>query len=297
MAENLKDKVVLITGASSGFGASAAQLFAREGASVVLAARRINRLQDLAEKIHAQGGEAMAVPVDVSEREDVENLIQTVLEIYDRVDILFNNAGFGRLDFLENLSSHRDVEMQVAINLVGSILVSRAVLPHMMARRQGHIINMSSVAGFIGAPSYTVYAATKHGMRGFTEALRREVAPFGIKVSGIYPGPAATEFGQHTGSAIFKKDFKIPSWTKMTSDDVARKVIQLAKHPRRTVIMPWWFSPIIWANNTLPGLVDWVIQKNFTEKYHIPGAPPPMPANDDSPATSDLDTPTIPSES
>jgi NADP-dependent 3-hydroxy acid dehydrogenase YdfG len=294
MAVNLKDKVVLITGASSGFGASAAELFAKEGASVVLAARRINRLQDLAEKIQAQGGEAMAVPVDVSERAEVDNMIQTVLEIYDRIDILFNNAGFGRLDFLENLSTHRDIEMQVAINLVGTMLVSRGVLPHMMGRRQGHIINMSSVAGFIGAPSYTVYAATKYGMRGFSEALRREVAPFGIKVSGIYPGPATTEFGKHTGSANFKKDFKIPAWTTMTSESVARKVVQIAKHPRRTVIMPWWFSPIIWANNILPGLVDWVIQKNFTEKYHVPGTAPADPSVEDTQPTSGKDSPTVP---
>jgi len=298
MAVDLKDKVVLITGASSGFGASAAQLFAQEGASVVLAARRINRLQDLAEKIQAQGGEALAVPVDVSERAEVENLVQTVLEIYDRIDILFNNAGFGRLDFLENLSTHRDIELQVAINLTGTILVSREVLPFMMRRRQGHIINMSSVAGLIGAPSYTVYAAAKYGVRGFTEALRREAAPFGIKVSGIYPGPAATEFGQHTGSANFKKDFKIPPWTTMTSEQVAHKVIQIAKHPRRAVILPWWFSPVIWANKVLPGVVDWVIQKNFTDKYHGPDTPLAASSNVNTQSSSSKkDTPTIPPES
>jgi uncharacterized protein len=298
MSVNLKDKVVLITGASSGFGASAAHLFAQEGASVVLAARRINRLQDLAEKIQAQGGEALAVPVDVSERAEVESMVQTVLEIYDRIDILFNNAGFGRLDFLENLSTRRDIEMQVAINLTGTILVSREVLPFMMRRRQGHIINMSSVAGLIGAPSYTVYAATKYGVRGFTEALRREAAPFGIKVSGIYPGPAATEFGQHTGSANFKKDFKIPPWTTLTSEEVAHKVIQVAKHPRRTVILPWWFSPVIWANNVLPGVVDWLIRKNFTEKYHGPDIPLAASSNvsTESPS-SKKDSPTVPPES
>jgi len=297
MAVSLKDKVVLITGASSGFGASAAQMFAQEGASVVLAARRINRLQDLAEKIQAQGGEALAVPLDVSERAEIESMIQTVFEIYEGVDILFNNAGFGRLDFLENLSTRRDIELQVMINLVGTIQVTRAVLPHMIARRQGHIINMSSVAGFIAAPTYSIYSATKYGVRGFTESLRREVAPFGVKVSGIYPGPAATEFGLHTGAAGFKKDFKVPGWITMTSEEVARKVVQVAKRPRRTVIMPWWFSPVIWANNVFPGITDWVIQKNFTEKYHIPGAPPPAPSEGDTKPSSDEDSPTVPLES
>jgi len=297
MPVTLKDKVVLITGASSGFGAHAAQFFAKEGAAVVLAARRINRLQDLAGKIQEQGGEALAVPVDVSQPAEIENLIQTVLDNYERVDILFNNAGFGSLDFLENLTSHRDVEMQVAINLVGTIQVTREVLPFMMRRRQGHIINMSSVAGYIGAPSYTVYAATKYGMRGFTEALRREVAPFGIKVSGIYPGPAATEFGQHTGSPGFKKNFKVPSWARMTSEQVAQKVVHVAKHPRRAVIMPWWFHPVIWANYLTPAVVDWVIRKNFTDKYHHPDLPPVAESEKDTEPSSGKDTPTVPPSS
>jgi short-subunit dehydrogenase len=296
MAISLKDKVVLITGASSGFGASAAELFAKEGASVVLAARRINRLQDLAEKIQSQGGEALAVPVDISEIAEVEAMIQTVIEIYDHVDILFNNAGFGRLDFLENLSTYRDIEMQVAINLVGTIQVTRAVLPYMIARRQGHIINMSSVAGFIAAPTYSIYSASKYGLRGFTESLRREVAPLGIKVSGIYPGPAETEFGQHTGPpASFKKDFKVSRWATMTSESVAKKVVQVAKRPRRTMVLPWWFRPIIWVNYIFPPLIDWVILKNFTEKYHIPGAPP-APFEENSQSSMDEDSPTIPQE-
>jgi NADP-dependent 3-hydroxy acid dehydrogenase YdfG len=273
MAVTLKDKVVLITGASSGFGADAAHLFAREGAAVVLSARRIDRLQALAQKIQDEGGEALALPVDVSERTDIESMMQAVVEIYGRVDILFNNAGFGRLDFLENLSPPRDIETQVAVNLLGTIQVVRVIVPHMIARRQGHIINMASVAGMIGAPTYTVYAATKFGLRGFTESLRRELIPFGIKVSGIYPGPAVTEFGLHTGSAEFRKSLKVPGWTRMTSQQVARKVVDVAKRPRRSVIIPWWFHPIIWVNSMFPGLVDTIVTRNFTSKLHT--APPP----------------------
>jgi hypothetical protein len=121
-------------------------------------------------------------------------MVRTVIEIYGRIDILFNNAGFGGLNWLERLEPDRDIETQIQVNLTGMILVTQAVLPHMMARRTGHIINMSSIAGWLAAPSYTVYAATKYGVRGFTIALRREVAPFGIHVSGVYPGPARTEF-------------------------------------------------------------------------------------------------------
>jgi NADP-dependent 3-hydroxy acid dehydrogenase YdfG len=275
MAVSLKDKVILITGASSGFGADAAHLFAQEGAVVVLAARRIDRLQAVAQQIQEAGGEALALPVDIGERVEIESMMQAVFEIYGQVDILFNNAGFGRLDFLENLNPLRDIETQVAVNLLGTIQVVRVILPYMMARRQGHIINMASIAGMIGAPTYTIYAATKFGVRGFTEALRREVGPFGIKVSCIYPGPAATEFGLHTGTAEFKKGFKVPGWTRLKSADVARAVVQVAKHPRRTVILPWWFRPIIGINALVPGLVDAIVARSFTSRYHMlhPAAP------------------------
>lgn len=267
MAIDLKGKVVLITGASSGFGEDAAKLFAQEGASVVLAARRIERMQAEVARIHAQGGEAMATPVDVTNRADIENMVKGVLENYGRIDILFNNAGFGRLDWLENLTPDRDIETQIAVNLTGLIEVTRAVLPFMIAQRSGHIINMSSVAGWLAAPMYTVYAATKFGVRGFTDSLRREAAPYGIHVSGIYPGPAHTEFGQHTGSSDLKQ-FKVPAWMTMSAEYVARQVVAVAKRPRRRLIIPWWFRPAIWADDRLPWLVDWIIKVGFTSKHH-----------------------------
>ncbi len=269
MKSKLANKVVLITGASSGFGADSARLFARRGARVVLAARRLDRLQALAEEIQAAGGEALVAPVDVTRRAEVEAMVKTVLEVYGQVDILFNNAGFGRLDWLENLDPDRDIETQVAVNLTGLILVTRAVLPHMLARRAGHIIHMSSVAGWIAAPLYSVYAATKFGVRAFTDALRREVAPFGVRVSGIYPGPAATEFGQHSGQAL--KEFKTPAFLRMSSEAVARRVVWLAAHPRRAVILPWYYRPVFFFDAVVPGLVDRVIQTAFVRRYHKVG--------------------------
>ena len=265
---SLKDKVVLITGASSGFGEDAARLFAKEGCKVVLAARRLERLQALVEKIQSEGGEAIAVPVDVTERDEIELMVQSALDVYGQIDILFNNAGFGRLDWLENLDPARDIETQMQVNLLGVIQVTRAVLPHMLKRRSGHIINMSSVAGLIAAPLYTIYAATKYGVRGFTDALRREVAPFGIKISGIYPGPATTEFSQHTGSNPAKKSFKRFNGLSMSSEYVARRVVALAKYPRRVVIIPWWFRPAVGLNAVWPGLVDWFVNVFFTNKNH-----------------------------
>ena len=120
--QNLKDKVVLITGASSGFGENAALLFAKEGCKVVLAARRIDRLQDLAAKIQDAGGEAIAVPVDIINSADVDGMVKSTLDIYGRIDILFNNAGIGRVDWFENHSTVRDIDMPVQVNLTSLML-------------------------------------------------------------------------------------------------------------------------------------------------------------------------------
>src|SRR3990172_3151533 len=141
MAESLKGKVVLITGASSGFGMDAAWLFAREGCSVVLAARRIDRLQALAAAIQQEGGEAFAVPVDVANRNEIELMVSTVLDIYGQVDILFNNSEYGHLGWNENLAPERDIETLIQVNLLGLIHMTRALLPHMLKRPSGHIIN------------------------------------------------------------------------------------------------------------------------------------------------------------
>jgi short-subunit dehydrogenase len=268
MPQSLKDKVVLITGASSGFGADAARLFAKEGCIVVLAARRVDRLTALAEQIRADGGQAFVVPLDVAELSQIDEAVQTVLDNFGQVDILFNNAGFGRLDWLENLDPVADIEAQITINLTGLIQLTRLILPSMLARRAGTIINMSSVAGWIAPPLYSIYSATKHGVRGFTDALRREVAPFGVKVCGIYPGGATTEFGQHTGSAPSKSIFKAANFLNMTSAYVARRTVGLARRPRRTLILPWWYVPVIWFERTFPGLVDWFLKVAFVKRFH-----------------------------
>lgn len=254
----LKDKVVLITGASSGFGEDAALLFAKEGCKVVLAARRMDRLQDLAAKIQDAGGEAMAIPVDIVNRADIDNMVETTLDLYSHIDILFNNAGIGRVDWFEKMARERDIETLVHVNLTGLMQVTHAVLPHMLARRQGHIINMVSVAGLIAAPLISTYSASKFGARAFTDSLRREVSPLGIKVSGIYPGPASTEFGRHIGRNAAYGAVRSVFTTRMTSEYVARRVVGVAKWPRRSLILPWWFRILTTFEALFPIVVDWI---------------------------------------
>ena len=263
----LQDKVVLITGASSGFGEKTARLFAAEGCKLVLAARRIDRLQNLAATIQRAGGEAMAIPVDVMNVADVDNMVKTAIELYGRIDILFNNAGIGRVDWFENISLDRDIETLIHVNLISLMQVTRMVLPHMLKRREGHIINMISVAGLLPTPLITSYAASKHGVRAFTDSLRREVRPLGIRVSGIYPGPAVTEFGEHIGTSntysSFRKSFK----SRMSADYVAQRVLDVAKRPRRSLIIPWWFRVLSTFEALFPVLVDW-ISYGFSKKNH-----------------------------
>jgi hypothetical protein len=254
----LEKKVVLITGASSGFGEDAAWLFAGQKCKVILAARRIDRLQSLASRIQDAGGEAIAVPVDIVNPDDVGNMVKTAIDLYDCIDILFNNAGIGRVGWYEEHTPDRDIDLLIKVNLIGTMRVTRMVLPHMIARREGHIINMVSVAGLIAAPLIASYSASKHGARAFTDSLRREVAPYGIKVSGIYPGPASTEFGRHIGSNAAYQSFRYKLRIRMSSEYVARRIVDVAKRPRRSLVIPWWFRIATTTEAVAPFIVDWI---------------------------------------
>ena len=263
----LKEKVVLITGASSGFGAAAAKRFAQEGCKIVLAARRIERLEEMATDIRDQGGEALPLSVDVTQPAQIDALVKAVVTHYGRIDILFNNAGFGRLDWFEMLDPVKDIQAQITVDLLGVIWTARAVLPQMYKQGSGHIINMSSLAGWAAPPLYTVYSAAKFGVRGFTEALRREAAPLGVKVSAIYPGSAATEFQTHIGQNKAKRRFRSPRWLSLTADDVARAVVDLARRPQRRIILPWMMMFSLIVNSHLTGLSDSVQARAFAP-YH-----------------------------
>ena len=263
----LKDKVVLITGASSGFGAAAAKLFAQEGCKVVLAARRIERLEEMAKEIHTGGGDALPLSVDVTQHAQIDAMVSSAVKRYGRIDILFNNAGFGRLDWFEALDPVKDIQAQIAVDLLGVIWTARAVLPQMYRQRSGHIINMSSMSGWAAPPLYTVYSAAKFGVRGFTEALRREASPFGVKVSAIYPGGAATEFQKHIGENKAKQRFRTPSWLALTAEDVARAVVRLAKRPRRSLVLPWAMIFTSFINSHFMGLSDSLQARAFAS-YH-----------------------------
>ena len=258
-------KVVIITGASSGIGEATARAFGRAGARMVLAARRLDRLEALAAEIEALGGgaQALAVSADLGQLADIQEMVRRARDRFGRVDVLFNNAGLGRFDWLEQLDPADDIAAQVVVNLLGVMQTTRQVLPLMIAQRSGHIVNMASVAGLVGTPTYSIYAASKFGVRGFSEALRREVAPWGIRVSAIYPGGVTTEFGSR---ARIKRRTGVttPGWLELSPEDVARGVLGLVRRPRPSLIMPWAFRLAAYGNQLFPWLVDWAVVNWFS---------------------------------
>jgi uncharacterized protein len=188
----LRGRVVVVTGASAGIGEATAVAFARQGAKVVLAARRLDRLEDLATRIERAGGHALAMKIDVTDHDQLERLPGIVKEAYGPTDVLVNNAGIpggGRFADL----SYEQIERIVRVNLLAVIECTRAFLPGMQRRRRGHVVNVASLAGRFAAPGASVYSATKHGVVAFSESLHYEVEPDGVLVTSVNPGFVATE--------------------------------------------------------------------------------------------------------
>jgi len=254
--------VLVVTGASSGIGAATAELFGRRGYRVVLAARRVERLEALAREIAARGGEALPVATDVTQLHEIRNLVDVVVGRFGQIDVLFNNAGLGRSRLLEDSDPEKEIELQLRVNLSGLIQTTRAVLPHMIERRRGHIINMSSIAGLVGTPAFSVYSATKSSLHGFGESLRREVKRYGIFVSTIYAGAVDTEFAQHSG-ITGKVAVSTPRSLRPTAEDVARTVLRVVDRPRRVVVIPGPMRFLVWTNRLFPGLVDWFVERRL----------------------------------
>lgn len=192
MSNNIANKVIVITGASSGLGEATARLLSSQGANVVLGARRIERLQALADELTAQGGQALALSTDVTQRDQVKRLVDTAVERFGRIDVMINNAGLMPHSPLERLKVE-DWERMIDVNLKGVLYGIAAALPHMQRQKGGQIVNVSSVAGHKVRPGSAVYAATKHAVLALSEGLRQEVKPYNIRTTVISPGAVATE--------------------------------------------------------------------------------------------------------
>jgi len=189
---NIEGKVVVITGASSGLGEATARLLAAQGATVMLGARRVARLEALANELTAGGGQALALETDVTRREQVKRLVDTAVQSYGRIDVMINNAGLMARSPLERLKIE-DWDRMIDVNLKGVLYGIAAALPHMQRQKAGHFINVSSVGGHKVSAGNAVYAATKHAVLALSEGLRMEVKPYNIRTTVISPGAVATE--------------------------------------------------------------------------------------------------------
>ena len=228
---SLRDKVVVITGASSGFGKGAALGLAQEGAKLVLAARRGELLEDLAQECEARGGEAIACSTDVSKRADVESLAQAALAGYGRIDVWVNDAGVGALGRFERipLEVHEQV---IATNLLGTIYGSYCAYRQFLKQRGGVLINIASELGFGTVPYYSSYTAAKHGVLGLAGSLRQEVQQNdirGVHVCTIMPTAHDTPFFDH--AANYTGHEITPPSPLHDPQDVVDAIVRLARDP------------------------------------------------------------------
>ncbi len=260
MTDNVPGKVAIVTGASSGIGQATARRLASDGMRVTLAARRAEPLSLAVSEIEAAGGQALAVPTDVTDRAAVQRMVEATLERWGRVDILVNNAGLGPSSAVADVDAEQ-LREQVNVNLVAVMECAQAVLPAMMRQSSGHIINVASIAGIIGLPGSSVYSATKAGVIAFSDALRREVGKQGIRVTALCPGFVATNFSPRLRKiAEGRSDARrVPG--VMTPEYVAGRIAGLIAHPRRRLIIPpgWWM--MVALARGLPWLTDLVLSR------------------------------------
>ncbi|MBB6633420.1 SDR family oxidoreductase [Cohnella thailandensis] len=229
--ENIKSKVVVLTGATGGIGEAIARLLARHGAKLVLTGRKEDRLQALAGEIERDGGEAIFRTADVSSRQEIQEVAQAALQQYGRIDVLINNAGIMPNSLL-NERKVDDWERMIDVNIKGVLYGIAAVLPAMREQQSGHIINVSSLMGHKVVPVTAVYSATKHAVRAITEGLRQEEsAASRIRATNISPGMVATETAIGALPPEYQNVATPGSGLALSPDSVARAVAFAINEP------------------------------------------------------------------
>lgn len=244
-------KVVIITGASSGFGRLAALTAARKGYNVVVTARRAERLHELVGEIEAAGGTALAVSGDINDENVQQGLIDQALHRFGRIDALVNNAGVPLAQSYSE-SALADLRRQWNTNTTTMITLTHRALPE-LRRRSGVVINISSGISRFSVPSMGLYAPSKVAASSISDALRRELQPQGVKVCIVEPGPYHTEFGVRAGARADQQFGLDPQ-------DVANAIVRLIERPKRMTVLPRWMHPVLLLLSglmrALPGPVD-----------------------------------------
>lgn len=251
MTTKLTHTIALVTGASSGIGAATARRLAEDGASVVLVARRKDRLTELAAEVEKAGGTALVVEADIADRVQAEAAVHRTVERFGRLDILVNNAGLMLLGPVVD-ADVEEWERMIAVNVQGLLYATRAALPHLLRaaengpRRVADIVNISSIAGRVAWNGYGVYNLTKFGMNGFTESLRQEVTQRHVRVGVLEPGGVDTELGSHNDHKPEIRE-AIGTFYEQTEvlapDDIADGVAYMVTRPRHASVGELWIMP------------------------------------------------------
>ena len=256
-----KDKVVLITGASSGIGEAAAIEFAKRGSNIVLVGRRKDKLLEVEKKISKNNISTLVCSCDVSEKSQVKEMAKTVLEKFHRIDILVNNAGFAIYGKVSDLEID-EIESQMATNYFGMIYCIKNFLPKMLEQKSGHIVNVASVAGSFGLPGIASYCASKFAMLGFSEGLQYELKDSGVGVTVVSPIMVRTNFFDHPSFDSMPKN----SRTAISSESVAKAILKAANSSRLEIIVPSVVRGAVWAKHTFPYLINPIVSSSFKKQ-------------------------------
>lgn len=252
------DKVVVITGASTGIGREASIQFAKQGANVALIARRKEKLEQVKKELEKFQIAVDIFPCDVSNKSQVKQMSDSVLDRFGSIDILVNNAGFAIYGPVSDLSIN-EIESQMQTNYFGMVYCTKNFLPKMLQQKSGHIINVASVAASIGLPGIASYCASKFAMLGFSEGLKQELSGTGVGVTVVSPIMVRTDFFDHPS---FEKMPKY-SPTSLSAKTVARSILKAANSPRLEIIVPSVVRGAVWAKQTFPYFINPVIGSAF----------------------------------
>jgi NADP-dependent 3-hydroxy acid dehydrogenase YdfG len=229
----IRNKVVIVTGASSGIGYATALELSKAGAKVAAGARRVEKLETLKNEVQKHGGEIIVKKLDVTKKEDCDSFINLVTKTWNHIDILINNAGIMPLSFFKNLKIS-EWEQMIDVNLKGVLYCTAAVIPFMITKKSGHIVNISSVAGRIVFPAGSVYCATKHAVTAFSEGLRQELSQrYNIKVTCIEPGVVSTELPNTiTDKSLDSFVESVREMESLNAEDIANAIIYSLDSPQ-----------------------------------------------------------------
>ena len=253
---NLQGAVVAVTGASAGIGRECALAFAREGARVAVSARRVDRLEAVAEAVRAMGSEAWVIAADVADPEQVRRFVQGAVARFGRLDVLVNNAGYGVRGRVEDtpLETYRRL---MDVNYIGTVAGCQAAVPIMRRQGSGVIINVSSIVGHRALPTGGAYAATKAAQISLTEALRVELRGTGVHACSVHPVGTETEFGLVQARESGESEPK-PFGPQQPARVVAEAIVRCAENPKPEVYPYLPSRAIVWLSAMAPGLVDWL---------------------------------------